>query len=1435
MMRKTIKRGSIGLGGFLLMTVAGVSLLLGTGTGRNMVASFVQDVVSGPDFGLEIGHIGGSSLADLQVDSIVLRDAQGPWLRIKDLGFQWSPFALFAGRLEASRLAAEQIAVLRLPASSEAASDKQSSSSLPPIGIKLDELAIRRLDLDAPILGAPVVLAVSGNAALTDPGDQLSGALRIDRRDGAGGTLDASFAYRAPDQNLTIDAQFNEPANGIVAGLMRVPGTPATSGRIVGGGSLDAFKSELSLDAGGNRIVGGTVETEVIGTARRITAIAAGRFSYLVPQNLQELFDGESRLVAQVDLGEEGGLTVHRADLASRNVSLNLTAQADTDLNIRRARLTAELARPDGGMISLPIGEGRIAVFENAKLTAELGTDEGVQPVTANLVLRDAALPEGQIDELTVAFSGARQDAKLESLWTALRGRLRATIANPVLSDPKLNDAIGDAILLDTRLGLSGDVVQIDEASLDLGAAVLRYQGTVSAAGAKGVASVAASNFGRFSGLAGVDLAGSGTLNATGNIGFSDLLFALALDGSIRDLAVTPADGARQQVPGVIRITGSAARKAEGGITLDQLKLVGDGLNAAIDGVVDTNRADLNGTVHIGNATLINPRLAGSLDAVLSAKGTPEQASYSLKVTGQDFKVEGQAFDQPAISFVGAGPLAFPRGELTLSGRFQDRDLTGRADIARTEAGDTRIDNLEFAYGAARASGGVVVAADGAPNGALKMNIDDLGAFRTLAGLPLAGGFNGNVSFEPQGSDVVAVIRGTGQNLVVDSTQVSSINIDARVDNLMKAPVAQGTVRIAGVKSGGLEIGNVSIDASASGGATRLDVKTAVAGANLATTATIAVAGGNVTVGLEKLQASAQGETLSLAKPVTITVRDGNVTIPEAVMASRGGRIVVAGTAGANLDLRASLDKVPATLISIVAPDLGAAGLISGSATVKGASANPSITYQLDWSGAAMAATRGAGLPPLAISARGATANNRITLDGNIKSAGELNLAVGGSAPMGAGDLALQLKGAIPASLLNQMLGAGGATVRGAINLDMSVSGPTSDPRIAGLVTTSGAIYNDPGLGLVLNDINLRARLDGKRVVIEQLAATSSAGGTINGSGNVSIDPATGMPADIRIKATAFKVNDKRMLDGELNADLALTGSLMTGPTLGGEINIGRMNVSIPEQLPKSIADLNVTHVNAPAKVQARVDRQKAKEASSSSLPITLDITINAGNQIFIRGRGLDVVLGGKVRITGTAANPVGIGGFQLRTGNLSILGKRLVFTEGTVDFLGSFDPELNFAAQSSAGGIVAVVRVTGKASDPKFSFDSTPSLPQDEVLARLLFDKPLDQLSPMQVAQLSMEVARLGGIGGGPGLLDEMRRSLGVDVLEFSGDSDKNTAAVSAGKYVSDNVYVGVKQSTDGTSSAVVDLNVTKNIQLRGEVDSEGASKLGIGVEWEY
>ena len=58
---------------------------------------------------------------------------------------------------------------------------------------------------------------------------------------------------------------------------------------------------------------------------------------------------------------------------------------------------------------------------------------------------------------------------------------------------------------------------------------------------------------------------------------------------------------------------------------------------------------------------------------------------------------------------------------------------------------------------------------------------------------------------------------------------------------------------------------------------------------------------------------------------------------------------------------------------------------------------------------------------------------------------------------------------------------------------------------------------------------------------------------------------------------------------------------------------------------------------------------------------------INAPNQIFVRGRGLDVELGGEVRVQGTTTDIQPVGQFDLRRGRLLILGQRIEFDEGSL------------------------------------------------------------------------------------------------------------------------------------------------------------------------
>ena len=131
-----------------------------------------------------------------------------------------------------------------------------------------------------------------------------------------------------------------------------------------------------------------------------------------------------------------------------------------------------------------------------------------------------------------------------------------------------------------------------------------------------------------------------------------------------------------------------------------------------------------------------------------------------------------------------------------------------------------------------------------------------------------------------------------------------------------------------------------------------------------------------------------------------------------------------------------------------------------------------------------------------------------------------------------------------------------------------------------------------------------------------------------------------------------------------------------------------------------------------------------------------------------VRGRGLFAELAGSVRVSGSTATPQPLGGFHMVRGNLSIAGQTLTFDKGKVGFNGGSltDPSLDFVATSSNSTMTASLTITGTASKPKVVLSSTPELPQDEVLAQLLFHRSSSSLSPFQLAEIASALAEFSG-----------------------------------------------------------------------------------------
>lgn len=177
----------------------------------------------------------------------------------------------------------------------------------------------------------------------------------------------------------------------------------------------------------------------------------------------------------------------------------------------------------------------------------------------------------------------------------------------------------------------------------------------------------------------------------------------------------------------------------------------------------------------------------------------------------------------------------------------------------------------------------------------------------------------------------------------------------------------------------------------------------------------------------------------------------------------------------------------------------------------------------------------------------------------------------------------------------------------------------------------------------------------------------------------------------------------------------------------------------------------------------------------------------------------------------------------------------------------GKLDPTLNLIAEKTANDVTATLAVTGYADTPKIQLSSTPDLPQDEILAHLLYGQSVKQLSPFQIAAVARALASRAGIGGDP--IGSLRRGLGLDRLSVGAASGNATGAtVEAGKYIASGVYVGTKQGTSGGTKGQVQIDLTKRLKLETTLgtgggapatgatpDNDPGSSIGLRYQLEY
>ena len=409
--------------------------------------------------------------------------------------------------------------------------------------------------------------------------------------------------------------------------------------------------------------------------------------------------------------------------------------------------------------------------------------------------------------------------------------------------------------------------------------------------------------------------------------------------------------------------------------------------------------------------------------------------------------------------------------------------------------------------------------------------------------------------------------------------------------------------------------------------------------------------------------------------------------------------------------------------------------------------------------------------------------------------------------------------------------------LNGQANLDLRLSGPLALSSLSGTITPRGAEFSAPTLGIILTPITGQIRLENGAAQIG-LAAQGNNGGSVDVNGRLGL---TSLDASLTATLNRFGIQDVDLYDTSVDGTVSLNGPIGRNLLISGDLRLNETEIRVPSTGISSLGDVPpITHLGATRPVMRTLERaeltgqadetvQEARGPSSTRL----DLTLSAPSQIFVRGRGLDAELGGSLRLTGPTSDIIPQGGFELIRGRLDILNQRFILDEGRIQLSGSFNPILRFVAETEANGITVRIILDGPASSPDIRFASSPELPEDEVLAQLLFGRNLSNLSALQALELANAVATLAGRGG-IGILSRLRDGFGLDDLDVSQTEDGGTA-VRAGKYISDNVYTDVVVESEGRTEINLNLDVTSDITARGSVDNSGNSSVGIFFERDY
>jgi translocation and assembly module TamB len=398
---------------------------------------------------------------------------------------------------------------------------------------------------------------------------------------------------------------------------------------------------------------------------------------------------------------------------------------------------------------------------------------------------------------------------------------------------------------------------------------------------------------------------------------------------------------------------------------------------------------------------------------------------------------------------------------------------------------------------------------------------------------------------------------------------------------------------------------------------------------------------------------------------------------------------------------------------------------------------------------------------------------------------------------------------------------------RGNLDLDLQLDGTWKNPNPKGAIhlTNAGAFL--PGLGIRVEDLTTRCRLQNEQIQIESFQAKSGPG-RIEGSGNLRLKDWKIQSYDGNILGEKFQTFFLPELRIQSSPKLNFTGD-SKGLSIRGE-------VLLPEVLVQGVSTSGTVRPSSDIVI---VDQPTLQ---TSPFPLDMQVRIVLGERVTVKAEGVDARLAGTLDLQGTSVRSEQItarGEIRVVEGTYTGYGFNLRIDRGRFIFSGSpvDNPALDILALRRAedlesGYDVKVgITILGTLKRPNIKLYSSPAMKDEDILSYIVTGRPYDR----QSANLSFLWMGAGALlsGESSGSLDQLKKKMGIDKVDIESKSgDVSRSMITVGKYLTPQLYISYGYSIFDSEQA---LKLRYRFSKRWEVEAVRGSVGTMGMDLYY